>query len=90
MMLVNTSSRYTTIGMESVTEISTSWKRGDHTWRGSLKAHTGVLVQRTVVSCPTMSHQIETGQIEQRHDDGCGHDDARNSARSVSSLNEVA
>ena len=37
-----------------------------------------------------MSHQIKSNQIEQRHNDSCGHDDARDSTRSVSSFNEVA
>lgn len=90
MMLVKTSSKYTTIGMGSVIAASVRREGGDRTWGGSLEAYTGVFVQRCVISDPAVSHQVKSGQIEQRHNDGCRRDDARNSARSVFDLSEVA
>jgi hypothetical protein len=88
MVPVKTSSKYTTI------EQSQQWQppqeREDHTWCRSLEAHTRVFVERGVISCPAVSQQIEPGQVEQCHDDGHGHDDARDGGRSVPSLSEIA
>lgn len=64
-------------------------KEKNRTWCGLPEAHTRVLVQRGVISAPTVSHQTKPSQVEQRHDDSRSRDDARNSGGSVLNFGEV-